>query len=137
MATRATEARCRPPDPSWPQARLSGALRGLGPQQLLDERDELGRNGAPAGGLALSADDMAAWLKIQLAHGALPDGTRLFSEKPAAEKWAPVTPMPSTPRPVVQIGRATCRDSDVAVRVTLVGSRSHNNKSTKTCTRAP
>lgn len=84
---------------SWPHARLSGPLRGLGPQQVLDERDELGRNGAPAGGLALSADDMAAWLRIQLARGALPDGTRLFSEKQAMEMWAPVTPMPITPLP--------------------------------------
>src|SRR3546814_16501543 len=99
MATRATEARCRPPDPSWPQARLSGALRGLGPQQLLDERDELGRNGAPAGGLALSADDMAAWLKVQLAPGALPGGGRLFSEEQATKMWPPVTPMPLTELP--------------------------------------
>ncbi|WP_422059035.1 serine hydrolase [Sphingopyxis sp.] len=98
-ATSDSEERFRVANRSWPHARLSGALRGLGPQQALDERDELGRNGAPAGGLALSADDMAAWLKIQLAHGALPNGKRLFSEKQAAEMWAPVTPMPITPLP--------------------------------------
>lgn len=79
---------------SWPHARLAGALRGLGPQQLLDEREELGRNAAPAGGLTFSANDQAAWLKIQLAHGALPGGGRLFSEKQAAEMWKPVTMMP-------------------------------------------
>lgn len=84
---------------SHPHARLSGPIRGLGTQQLLDERDELGRNGAPAGGLALSADDMAAWLKIQLAHGALPEGGRLFSEAQALEMWRPVTVMPITPLP--------------------------------------
>jgi CubicO group peptidase (beta-lactamase class C family) len=84
---------------SHPHARISGALRGLGPQQLLDERDELGRNAAPAGGLALSANDMAAWLKIQLARGALPGGGRLFSEKQAAEMWKPVTIMPLTQLP--------------------------------------
>ena len=98
-ATSDSEERFAVPNRSWPHARLSGPLRGLGPQQALDERDELGRNGAPAGGLALSADDMAAWLKIQLAHGALPDGRRLFSEKQAAEMWAPVTPMPITQLP--------------------------------------
>ena len=98
-ATSDSEDRFRIANRSWPHARLSGALRGLGQQQALNERDELGRNGAPAGGLALSADDMAAWLKIQLAHGALPDGKRLFSEKQAAEMWAPVTPMPITPLP--------------------------------------
>ncbi len=98
-ATSDSEDRFRIPNRSWPHARLSGPLRGLGPQAALDERDELGRNGAPAGGLALSADDMAAWLKIQLAHGALPNGKRLFSEKQAAEMWAPVTPMPINPLP--------------------------------------
>ena len=98
-ATSDSADRFRTPNRSWPHARLSGPLRGLGPQEALDERDELGRNGAPAGGLALSAEDMAAWLKIQLAHGALPAGKRLFSEKQAAEMWTPVTPMPITPLP--------------------------------------
>ncbi|WP_447762917.1 serine hydrolase [Sphingopyxis panaciterrae] len=98
-ATSDSEDRFRIPNRSWPHARLSGPLRGLGDQQALNERDELGRNGAPAGGLALSADDMAAWLKIQLAHGALPDGKHLFSEAQAAEMWKPVTMMPITPLP--------------------------------------
>ena len=98
-ATSDSEDRFRIPNRSWPHARLNGPLRGLGDQQVLDERDELGRNGAPAGGLALSADDMAAWLKIQLAHGALPNGKHLFSEAQAAEMWRPVTPMPITQLP--------------------------------------
>ena len=98
-ATADSEDRFRTANRSWPHARLSGALRGLGPQQVLDERDELGRNGAPAGGLALSAEDMATWLKIQLAHGALPTGGRLFSEAQAKEMWTPVTPMPITELP--------------------------------------
>lgn len=98
-ATSDSEDRFRIPNRSWPHARLNGPLRGLGDQQALDERDELGRNGAPAGGLALSADDMAAWLKIQLAHGALPNGQHLFSEAQAAEMWKPVTPMPITELP--------------------------------------
>lgn len=79
---------------SMPHARLSGPLRGLGGQQLLDERDELGRNAAPAGGLTFSANDEAAWLKIQLAGGALPDGKPLFSKAQATEMWKPVTIMP-------------------------------------------
>jgi hypothetical protein len=74
-------------------------MRGLGPLQVLNERDELGRNGAPAGGLALSANDMAAWLKLQLAQGALPDGKRIYSAKQAAEMWASVTPMPISELP--------------------------------------
>ena len=98
-ATSDSEDRFRVANRSYPHARLSGPLRGLGPQQLLDERDELGRNGAPAGGLAMSAEDMAAWLKIQLAHGTLPDGGRLFSEAQALEMWKPVVTMPITPLP--------------------------------------
>lgn len=98
-ATSDSEDRFRTANRSWPHARLSGPLRGLGPQQVLDERDELGRTAAPAGGLALSAEDMAQWLKIQLAHGALPNGGRLFSEAQALEMWKPVTVMPITPLP--------------------------------------
>lgn len=93
-ATSESENRFRIPNRSHPHARLSGPLRGLGEQEVLDERDELGRSAAPAGGLALSAEDMAAWLKIQLAHGGLPEGGRLFSEEQAREMWAPVTAMP-------------------------------------------
>ena len=98
-ATSDSPERFRNPNRSWPHARLSGPLRGLGDQQVLDERDELGRNGAPAGGLALSAEDMAAWLKIQLAQGAMPGGKRLYSVEQAREMWKPVTPMPVTPLP--------------------------------------
>lgn len=98
-ATTDSEDRFRVANRSYPHARLSGLLRGLGPQQLLDERDELGRNGAPAGGIAMSAEDQAAWLKIQLAKGALPDGKRLFSEKQALEMWNPVVTMPITQLP--------------------------------------
>lgn len=93
-ATSDSEERFSHANRSFPHARLSGVLRGLGPQQLIDERDELGRTAAPAGGLALSANDMAAWLHIQLAQGALPDGKRLFSAAQAREMWKPVTPMP-------------------------------------------
>jgi CubicO group peptidase (beta-lactamase class C family) len=77
-----------------PHARLNGGIRGAGDQELLDERDELGANSAPAGGLAISANDMSRWLAIQLAHGALPEGGRLFSEASAKEMWNPVVPQP-------------------------------------------
>jgi CubicO group peptidase (beta-lactamase class C family) len=71
-----------------PHAR-PGRVRGTGPQQLLDERDELGRAGAPAGGLASSANDMTKWLALQLARGKLPSGERLFSETAHAQMWKP------------------------------------------------
>ena len=80
---------------AFPHARLDGGLRGAGHQELLDERDELGRNAAPAGGLAMSASDLARWLSIQLAHGKLPEGEgRLCSEAQAREMWTPVVLQP-------------------------------------------
>ena len=86
-------------DRAYPHARTDGTVRGLGPQQTLDEHDELGRSAAPAGGLAISIADMAKWLKLQLADGKLPDGSRLFSEAAHTEMWTPVVLQPIDPEP--------------------------------------
>jgi CubicO group peptidase (beta-lactamase class C family) len=94
------EARFADPDRAQPHARMNGGLRGAGEQQLLDERDELGRNGAPAGGLAVSANDMARWLQIQLDGGKLPGGTgRLFSEAAHVQMWQPMVLQPISELP--------------------------------------
>jgi CubicO group peptidase (beta-lactamase class C family) len=83
-----------------PHARLNGGVRGAGDQELLDERDELGRTAAPAGGLAVSANDMARWLLIQLDGGRLPTGNgRLFSESAHTQMWRPVVVQPIAERP--------------------------------------
>ncbi len=82
-----------------PHARIGGTVRGLGAQQVIDERDELNPASTPAGLLALSANDLARWLTIQLAHGALPGGGRLFSDKSSAEMWSPQTIEPIAPAP--------------------------------------
>ncbi|MBM7404683.1 CubicO group peptidase (beta-lactamase class C family) [Sphingomonas sp. JUb134] len=88
------------PDRAQPHARFGGSVRGTGPVRVLDERDRLGQAGAPAGLMAAGANDMARWLQIQLAGGALPGGKgRLFSEAAAKEMWTPVTPMPIEPYP--------------------------------------
>lgn len=79
---------------AYPHARLNGGLRGAGDVERLDERDELGRTAAPAGGIASSANDMARWMTIQLSQGALPDGSRLWSEAQAREMWKPVVLQP-------------------------------------------
>ena len=85
---------------AFPHARMNGGLRGAGDQEQLDERDELGRNAAPAGGMAMSASDLARWLQIQLAHGKLPEGEgRLFSEAASREMWTPSVLMPIAPVP--------------------------------------
>jgi CubicO group peptidase (beta-lactamase class C family) len=81
-------------------ARLNGTIRGMGEQEPLDETADLASNVAPAGGLAISANDMTRWLRVQLAHGKLPEGEgRLFSEEASAEMWNPVVLQPIDPRP--------------------------------------
>jgi CubicO group peptidase (beta-lactamase class C family) len=89
-----------------PHARFGGPVRGTGEQRLLDERDQLAPASAPAGLIALSANDMAKWLTLQLAHGALPGGGRLFSEASSKEMWAPVTPEPIAAPPTAIAGTA-------------------------------
>lgn len=97
--TTAKEVRLANPNHAAPHARMDGGLRGVGTQEPLPDGDELGRNAAPAGGIAMSADDWTHWLAIQLGHGALPDGGRLFSAAQGAEMWKPVTiqPIPAYP----------------------------------------
>lgn len=100
-STTGSDERFASADRAFPHARLDGALRGAGGQARLDEHDELGRNGAPAGGMAVSAADMAKWLQIQLDHGALPGGGRLFSAAAATAMWSPVVlqPIAASPEP--------------------------------------
>ncbi len=84
---------------AYPHGRIGGTVRGLANQSVLDERNQLGQSSAPAGLLAISANDMVKWLQLQLAHGKLPDGGRLFSELQSAEMWKPVTIEPISPAP--------------------------------------
>ncbi len=105
MASSVTEqaARFANANRAWPHARTGGAVRGVGDQAVLDERKTLGDNGAPAGGLSSSANDLAHWLEVQLGKGARTgaDGkpVRVFSEAQSRQMWTPVvlTPTPSWP----------------------------------------
>jgi hypothetical protein len=69
-------------------ARTDGPIQGMGPQRILLHGLE-GEASVPAGAINASALDMAAWMKVQLAQGKLPDGTRLYSQEQAAEMWKP------------------------------------------------
>src|ERR1700723_2003851 len=53
-STTDNDARFATEDRAQPHARTSGSLRGVGEQGRLDERDDLGRSAAPAGGLPTS-----------------------------------------------------------------------------------
>nr|WP_037479836.1 serine hydrolase [Sphingomonas sp. PAMC 26617] len=97
-STTDSPARFAATDRAFPHARTDGPIRGAGTQATLDERDELGRNAAPAGGMAISANDFGRWIEVQLAHGALPNGKRLFSEAAHDEMWKPAVLQPVSPR---------------------------------------
>lgn len=84
---------------AYPHARMNGGLRGAGDQVRLDERDDLGRNAAPAGGIASSANDLAAWLQTLLAAGVAPGGKRVFSAEAREQMWTPTMSMPGGPMP--------------------------------------
>ena len=88
------------PDRAFPHGRV-GEMRGIGPQQLFDEKKvALGANVGPAGAIAAGANDLARWLAVQLASGQLPGSEqRLFSAESAQEMWQPVVPVPVTPFP--------------------------------------
>ncbi len=100
-ATSHEEERFATANRAQPHARLDPRLRGLGTQQLLPEREGLGQVGAPAGGLAWSANDWSRWLQLQLALGAVPgDGARrLYGEATAREMWTPQVHVPIRPFP--------------------------------------
>jgi hypothetical protein len=101
-STSEEDARFSTANRAYPHARMNGGLRGAGDQEVLDERDELGRNAAPAGGLTVSANDMSRWLRIQLADGKLVDSdARLFSEDAHEQMWKPMVLQPTSPRPGV------------------------------------
>ncbi len=94
------------PNRAQPHARIGGRVRGLGEQQVLPEREGLGQVAAPAGGLSSSANDLARWLQVQLAQGALPEGgNRLYSETVAREMWTPqvLLPLRQFPAPISEI----------------------------------
>jgi len=78
-----------------PHARLGPPVRGLGPMRPLPY-DSSFDAAAPAGGVNASARDMAKWMQVQLAKGALPNGRRLWSEASANEMWKPQTLTSST-----------------------------------------
>jgi CubicO group peptidase (beta-lactamase class C family) len=59
-------------------------------------------NANPAAGISSNAEDMAKWMIVQLARGALADGARLFSERVARDLGSLVTPMPN-PEPPAEL----------------------------------
>jgi len=88
------------PNHARPHSRNDGPIHGLGTQEALDENATIAQNSAPAGGLAISANDMGKWLLTQLGHGKIPGSDkRLFSEEQSEVMWTPlvIQPIPHYP----------------------------------------
>ncbi len=73
-------------DVATPHARADGKLVPL----AQSDHD----NNAPAGAMNSCVADLAKWMILQLNHGALPDGRRLFSEAQSKEMWSAQTILP-------------------------------------------
>jgi CubicO group peptidase (beta-lactamase class C family) len=83
------------PNHARPHSRSSGPIHGLGTQTPLDADATIAQNAAPAGGLAISANDMSRWLLTQLGQGKIPGGDkRLFSDEQSTQMWSGVVPTP-------------------------------------------
>jgi CubicO group peptidase (beta-lactamase class C family) len=90
----------RNPNHARPHSRSGGAIHGLGTQTALDENATIAQNAAPAGGLAISANDMSRWLLTQLNHGKIPGSDKsLFSQQQSEVMWTPlvIQPIPHYP----------------------------------------
>lgn len=80
-------------------ARLGPPVRGMGALKVVPAPPE-DRIGS-AGGIVASPQDILAWLRVQLAHGALPGGRRLWSERQQTEMWTPQVVTSSGPGPTL------------------------------------
>src|SRR6476619_1102492 len=83
------------PNHARPHSRSGGAIQGLGTQTPLNNDATISQNAAPAGGLAISANDMGRWLLTQLGCGKIPGSDkRLFTEEQSEQMWTGVVPAP-------------------------------------------
>jgi CubicO group peptidase (beta-lactamase class C family) len=60
-------------------------------------------NNPGAGGIYASVHDLAKWMEVQLAGGALPNGGRLFSEDSHRQMWSMLTPIKISAPPVPEL----------------------------------
>jgi len=84
-----TIGRIRTDDVAGRHARLGPPVRGMGPMRVVgpDEDEKI----AAAGGINTNVHDIPAWFRVQLNHGLLPNGQRLWSAAQADEMWKPQT----------------------------------------------
>ena len=73
-----------------PHAMVEGELQVIERNRISDRPSV----DAAAGGVRCSLDDMLKWTQVQLAHGALADGSQLFSEAQSKAMRIPITILP-------------------------------------------
>ncbi|MDI1280535.1 serine hydrolase [Brevundimonas sp.] len=99
-----------PQKSALPHARTGPPLRYQGPMRPIADSIAAIWNwdsAAAAGGICASAVDWSKWIAVRLAMGALPDGSRLFSEETAKEMWRPNVIVTSSEGPTAALpGRA-------------------------------
>lgn len=88
----------RVPDQAAWHGKVSGPVRGIGKQSVLSTVYS-GDQAAAAGAVQTSAADIGRWLRVQLKHGELADGKRLFSAASSNALWTPHTLIPINPKP--------------------------------------
>ena len=99
-----------PAKSALPHGRIGPPLRYQGAMTVLDRSIAAVWNwdqAAAAGGICTTPGDWAKWIACQLAGGALPDGSRLFSEAAGREMWRPNIIVSSSAGPTGELpGRA-------------------------------
>jgi CubicO group peptidase (beta-lactamase class C family) len=95
-----------PAKSALPHGRVGPPLRYQGAMTLLSDTiagiwnwDAAGA----AGGFCTTPADWAKWIAVRLAMGALPDGSRLFTEARAVEMWRPNIIVGSSPGPTAEL----------------------------------
>lgn len=73
----------------------------------------------PAGGAWSNVHDLLAWVRMELARGLLPDGSRYISEAALTERWKPIVPS----APGIGYGMGLETDTRHGVRVIFHGGR--------------
>jgi CubicO group peptidase (beta-lactamase class C family) len=99
-----------------PHAPIDGTVRPIRPFDS--------NNTNPAGGIMSSAQDMAKWMRVQLAGGALAGGARLFSPDTARQLTTIVTPL-SLPEPPAELPQLRVNFSGYALGVGVRDYRGH------------
>jgi CubicO group peptidase (beta-lactamase class C family) len=87
-------------DVALPHTTIDGKLTPVTPGDI-DDIDNI----APAGSINSNVAEMAKWVQLQLNHGQIAGGPRLFSEAQSREMWTGQTILPINPNPPAALAK--------------------------------